>query len=92
MFKERLCCIKEHLRLLKYFKIIVFFRVKHMHLSPHFSSAPAMTTIKLYSGAKLLMTSEIRVSPEGCRVHTELAPSQLFTLYPGCFASMSGKG
>lgn len=50
-----------------------------------------MTTIKLYSGAKLLMTSEIRVSPEGCRVHTELAPSQVFTLYPGCFASMSGK-
>lgn len=60
-----------------------------MHLSSHFSFAPALTKIKLYSGAKLLMTSEIRVSPEGCGVHIELAPSQVFTLHPGCFASMS---
>lgn len=63
-----------------------------MHLSSHFSFAPAITKIKLYRGAKLLMTSKIRASPEGCGLHTELAPSQVFTLYSGCFASMSGKG
>lgn len=53
-FEERLCCTEEHLRLLKYLKIIVFLRRKYMHLSSHCSLLPVMTSNKAIQWCKII--------------------------------------